>query len=163
MIDTQKLREALDLIEYELQASYNNAKPVCCGHGYGECCGNPEPGWDAGDQKIMDVLGPIQRMLSDAVSQADAQAAEIAEAKGQIDRYRRSSDRWQRAAESAGNRAQAAANETERLREALNEAVRVLESARLLCNWPSMNEAIDAAARAGRAALAQEQGGSVDD
>lgn len=77
-INTQKLREALDLIEYELQASYNNAKPVCCGHGYGECCGNPEPGWDSGDQKIMDVLGPIQRMLSDAVSQADAQAAEIA-------------------------------------------------------------------------------------
>jgi hypothetical protein len=74
----QKLREALELIEYELQASYNNAKPVCCGHGYGECCGNPEPVWDAADQKIMDVLGPVQRALSDVVSQVDAQTAEIA-------------------------------------------------------------------------------------
>lgn len=84
-INTQKLREALELIEYELQASYNNAKPVCCGHGYGECCGNPEPVWDAADQKIMDVLGPIQQMLFDAVSQTDAQTAEIAESQGQIE------------------------------------------------------------------------------
>ena len=41
-IDTKSLHEAIDKIEYELQASYNNAKPVCCGHGHGECCGNPE-------------------------------------------------------------------------------------------------------------------------
>jgi len=59
-----------------------------------------------------------------------------------------------------GNQMQGA--EIAQMRAALNEAVRVLESARLLCNWPSMNEAIDAAARAGRAALAQEQGGSDD-
>ena len=78
MIDTQKLREALDQIEGALLDAYHNAGQECCGHGYGECCGNPEPVWDAADQKIMDVLGPIQRMLSDAVSQADAQAAEIA-------------------------------------------------------------------------------------
>lgn len=85
-INTQKLREALELIEYELPASYNNAKPVCCGHGYGECCGNPEPGWDAADQKIMDVLGSVQRALSDAVSQADAQAAEIARLRDALER-----------------------------------------------------------------------------
>jgi len=62
-------------------------------------------------------------------------------------------------ADPHGNQMQGA--EIARMRKALNEAVRVLESARLLCNWPSMNEAIDAAARAGRAALAQEQGAAM--
>jgi hypothetical protein len=78
-INTQKLREALDQIEGALHDAYQSAGQECCGHGHGgECCGNPEPVWDAADQKIMDVLGPIQRTLSEAVSQVDAQTAEIA-------------------------------------------------------------------------------------
>ena len=80
-IDTQKLREALSQIEDALNDAYQSAGQECCGHGYGECCGNPEPVWDAADQKIMDVLGPIQRMLSDAAPQVDAQAAEITRLK----------------------------------------------------------------------------------
>ena len=80
-INTQKLREALSQIEDALNDAYQSAGQGCCGHGYGECCGNPEPVWDAADQKIMYVLGPVQRALSDAVSQADAQAAEITRLK----------------------------------------------------------------------------------
>jgi|GEM_PF-3439397 len=49
--------------------------------------GNPEPVWDAADQKIMDVLGPIQRMLSDALPLIDALVAEIARLRADRDSW----------------------------------------------------------------------------
>jgi hypothetical protein len=33
-----------------------------------DCCGSPVPEWSEADQKIMDVLSPIQRELSDLLS-----------------------------------------------------------------------------------------------
>lgn len=85
---------------------------------------------------------------------ADLRAALDARAKGGSAGYERYLDK------ATPETIRALLADYDRMRRVLNEAVRVLESARLLCNWPSMNEAIDAAARDGRAALAQEQGGS---
>jgi len=139
-IDTQKLREAAanakdltaeDLIGFRLTATAHitglaRAIESCCDH------------IDAQAAEIDGARQTIERWK-----------ARLVDAKRDLDALKRDISDYIR----IGNE-QAA--EIGRLREALNEAVRVLESARLLCNWPSMNEAIDASARAGRAALSGE-------
>lgn len=56
-----------DALQDALQDAYSNAGLVCCGRGGEECCGCPEPEWDATDQAIMDTLGPIEKQLREAI------------------------------------------------------------------------------------------------
>lgn len=69
--ENERLRTAtdktLDAIQDALQDAYNNAGLVCCGRGGEECCGCPEPEWDATDQAIMDTLGPIEKQLRESI------------------------------------------------------------------------------------------------
>lgn len=58
---------ALEAIQCTIQDAYNNAYMACCGGGGQECCGCPEPAWDAADQAIMDTLGPIEKQLREAI------------------------------------------------------------------------------------------------
>lgn len=64
-IQSSKVCAALEAVQDALEDAYGNAMPVCCGRGNGiECCGNPAPDWSPEDQRVMDVLSPIQRELS---------------------------------------------------------------------------------------------------
>ena len=70
-IQASKAHAALEAVQDALEDAYGNAMPVCCGRGNGiECCGNPAPDWSPEDQRIMDVLSPIQRELSAMLSGA---------------------------------------------------------------------------------------------
>jgi hypothetical protein len=58
----------LHTVQDALHDAYQNAGLVCCGKSMIDCCGSPLPEWSEADQKIMDVLSPIQRELSALLS-----------------------------------------------------------------------------------------------
>lgn len=64
-VDADELAGLLESVRGALTDAYNNAFAECCGRGVrGECCGSPVPAWSACDQKIMDVLSPIENKLA---------------------------------------------------------------------------------------------------
>jgi hypothetical protein len=68
---------ALEALETVLTDAYHRRFPECCGRPGSECCGNPNEAWTPEDSRIMDVLSPAQRQLSEALRAAlDAPMAE---------------------------------------------------------------------------------------
>ena len=69
-------QQALGALETVLSDAYHRSFQECCGRiGFG-CCGNPNEAWTPEDNKIMDLLSPAQRQLSDALRAALAEPAE---------------------------------------------------------------------------------------
>ena len=69
-------QQALEALETVLSDAYHRSFQECCGRiGFG-CCGNPNEAWTPEDNKIMDLLSPAQRQLSDALRAALAEPAE---------------------------------------------------------------------------------------
>ena len=69
-------QQALGALETVLYDAYHRRFPECCGRPGIECCGNPNEAWTPEDNKIMDLLSPAQRQLSDALRAALAEPAE---------------------------------------------------------------------------------------
>jgi len=69
-------QQALEALETVLSDAYHRRFPECCGRPGIECCGNPNEAWTPEDNKIMDLLSPAQRQLSDALRAALAEPAE---------------------------------------------------------------------------------------
>lgn len=76
-VPMEQIRAALTKVEDVLEAAYHNAYPECCGRAGQECCGDAVQAWSEADQKVMDVLSPIRRALSDIL--ATAQPADHSE------------------------------------------------------------------------------------
>jgi hypothetical protein len=64
----ERLESLLHTVQGALYAAYQNADLVCCGKFMMDCCGSQVSEWSEADQKIMDVLSPIQRELFDLLS-----------------------------------------------------------------------------------------------
>ncbi len=60
-------QQALGALETALSDAYHRRFPECCGRPGIECCGNPNEAWTPEDNKIMDLLSPAQRQLSEAL------------------------------------------------------------------------------------------------
>jgi hypothetical protein len=71
-------RELLQRIRDALNEAHNNAYQTCCGRGGMECCGCPDVAWMEKDQRIMDALGPMEKLLNAALaaSEQDTDAAQ---------------------------------------------------------------------------------------
>lgn len=63
-VPVETIQNMLKSIRDELDKSYSEAEPVCCGSSGHECCGSPEPEWPPHAMAIMDALGPIEKELS---------------------------------------------------------------------------------------------------
>lgn len=64
IVPVADLEVIVEVVRGMLYTAYNNAMPVCCGKPGQQCCGNPDPEWNAEDMKVMDSLGPIEKMIS---------------------------------------------------------------------------------------------------
>lgn len=60
-------QKALEALETVLSDAYHRRFLECCGRPGIECCGNPNEAWTPEDNKIMDLLSPAQRQLSEAL------------------------------------------------------------------------------------------------
>ena len=66
MTDLRKAAEAaLEAIETVLNDAYDRRFQECCGRAGHECCGDAIEAWTPEDSRIMEVLSPVQRQLSD--------------------------------------------------------------------------------------------------
>ena len=63
-VPDERLGAMLESVQDALHDAYQNAGLVCCGKSMMQCCGSPVADWSESDQKIMNVLGPIQQQLS---------------------------------------------------------------------------------------------------
>lgn len=76
-IHRERVQSALEAVQNAMQDAYQNAYQVCCGRGVGgECCGEAEPEWDKADERIMGVLAPVQRELSELLAAHPAAPSE---------------------------------------------------------------------------------------
>lgn len=69
----KRLQALAESVQGTMKAAYCRAKPVCCGDlgPCGECCGAPNPGWDAADELAMDTLRPVYDELAAILREAD--------------------------------------------------------------------------------------------
>ena len=58
------LEAIVEVVRGMLHTAYQNAMPVCCGKPGQQCCGNPDPEWNAADMEVMDSLGPVEKRIS---------------------------------------------------------------------------------------------------
>lgn len=64
----------LQAVRNALELAYNAGVPVCCQRPEGaECCGAPEPEWPAWASQVMAELGPIEKVLAQALSEPEAE------------------------------------------------------------------------------------------
>lgn len=94
---SDQLREAaqaaLEAVETVLNDAYHRRFPECCGRPQGyECCGDWNEAMTPDDNRIMDLLSPVQRQLSEtlraALAEPDAKTvAWIVESKDCVSRF----------------------------------------------------------------------------
>lgn len=64
LVPVAELSAALNAVNGVMQDAYNRGHQVCCGQGYGECCGNSIVEWEPADDAIMSGLQPVHATLS---------------------------------------------------------------------------------------------------
>lgn len=74
MTDLREAAQALlGDIQAALEAAYHNCHEECCGRPGFECCGSTIQVWSDADQRIMNILGPMERKLREALHTALAE------------------------------------------------------------------------------------------